>query len=242
MAPHMLLKAKGTMEEGEEGEEGPATLPPFMTVGNCFNPKPFLMADFMVEHYQGLWFDIESVPNQYQHTKACVTQNYTWAGDMMTVATRGLNEEGKKVRQSALMRVEEEKIDEPHPAYMTVEATGVPEAPYQIIDTDYETYSCVYSCLEYYGFRAEFAWVFGRRPSIEASAVQKCHQTFRDMGVDPTKMLVIQQGKDCPYWEKIDMMLDESNAMVSRLLGKQLPKWTGEPEKKAAAPAAPAAP
>ena len=67
--------------------------------------------------------------------------------------------------------------------------------PPQIVDTDYENYSCVYSCLEYFGFRAEFAWVFGRRPSIDASHVQHCHQTFRDMGVDPTKMLVIQQGK-----------------------------------------------
>ena len=48
----------------------------------------------------------------------------------MDVATRGLTHEDEKVRQSALM-VKDYDIGDP--ASMIVQATGVPEAPYQVL-------------------------------------------------------------------------------------------------------------
>ncbi|MPC87740.1 hypothetical protein E2C01_082613 [Portunus trituberculatus] len=80
--------------------------------------------------YTGLWFDIESVPNEYQYTKKCVTQNYTWTGEQMEVATRGLTDEDEKIRQIAVMVKDENLLD---PASMIVQAAGVPEAPYQVL-------------------------------------------------------------------------------------------------------------
>ncbi|XP_070001405.1 crustacyanin-A2 subunit [Penaeus vannamei] len=196
-------------------------IPDFLEMGDC--AKVVLKEDFDPVKYSGLWFDIESVPNQYQHTKKCVTQNYTWTGEYMNVATRGLTDEDEKVRQGAVMHVEEYDVEKPDPAYMTVDAAGVPAAPYQIIATDYRTYSCVYSCLEYFGFRAEFAWVFGRTTTLPPSTIAKCHKKFTSMGVDPKKMFPIVQGAACPYYEKLDEMMATSERQLVALLGPDLP-------------------
>ncbi|KAG7168941.1 Crustacyanin-C1 subunit-like 4, partial [Homarus americanus] len=161
--------------------------------------------------YTGLWFDIESVPNDYQHTKNCVTQNYTWTAV------------GKKVRQGAIMR---QSTSSPDPAFMTVFAEGVPEVPYQIVASDYRTYSCVYSCLERFGFRAEFAWVFSRKPTLPDNTIKHCHEVFTAMGVDPTKMVNITQGEECPYYEKIEETLAENEQYLLKILGPYVPTTT----------------
>ncbi|XP_069170704.1 uncharacterized protein [Procambarus clarkii] len=137
----------------------------------------------------------------------------------MEVATRGLTEEKRKVRQGAIMHVETDTFDDPHPAYMTVVASGVPRVPYQIVATDYRTYACVYSCLEYFGFRAEFAWVFGRTPVLPPSTIDRCHLAFANMGVDPSKMVPIVQGQTCPYYETLQATLAESEQHLLEVLG-----------------------
>ncbi|KAK7073660.1 hypothetical protein SK128_000732 [Halocaridina rubra] len=147
------------------------------------------------------------------------TLSLQFQSDYMNVATRGLTSEGKKVRQSAVMRVEIESVQEPNPAHMTVDAAGVPAAPYQIISSDYRTYSCVYSCLEYFGFRAEFFWIFGRTPTLPAEKIKLCHETLENLGVNYEKMVPIVQGEPCPYYAKLDQMLSESEEHLLKVLG-----------------------
>ncbi|KAK8377943.1 hypothetical protein O3P69_014109 [Scylla paramamosain] len=176
-----------------------------------------LKENFDPMKYSGLWFDIESVPNEYQYTKKCVTQNYTWTGEQMDVATRGLTDDDEKIRQMAVMVKDESLLD---PASMIVQAAGVPEAPYQIIATDYRTYSCVYSCLDgYAGFMAEFMWVFSRTPSLPADKIKYCHDIFNNTGADPMKMVPVVQQDPCPYFEKLDKMLMESEKHLLKVMG-----------------------
>ena len=54
----------------------------FCSILDCFHFFPLVKSTYICVplQYSGLWFDIESVPNEYQHTKKCVTQNYTWNG------------------------------------------------------------------------------------------------------------------------------------------------------------------
>ncbi|XP_037793488.1 uncharacterized protein LOC119588951 [Penaeus monodon] len=175
--------------------EGLFGIPEFLELGGCANVT--LMEDFDPVKYQGLWFDIASVPNEYQVTKQCISQNYTWTGNEMRVLSRGLSADGMKVRQGMYM-VPEEFESPTNPAHMTVIMDGMPESPYEVISTDYTTYSCVYSCLEYFGFRAEFFWLFSRTPWVSSWAKETCQQELEDMGIDPSKMLDMSSPRTTP--------------------------------------------
>merc|ERR1712142_477168 len=107
------------------------------------------------------------------------------------------------------------------PAHLTVTAEGVPEAPYQIIDTDYHNYACVYSCMSFVGFKAEFSWVFGRAPVLAQEFIDKCNDKLTEMNVDPTQMnKILQADADvCPYWDKLPKMLEDSKAQLYKTLG-----------------------
>ncbi|XP_047486092.1 crustacyanin-A2 subunit-like [Penaeus chinensis] len=203
--------------------EGLFGIPEFLELGGCANVT--LMEDFDPVKYQGLWFDIASVPNEYQVTKQCISQNYTWTGNEMRVLGRGLSADGMKVRQGMYMVSEE--LDGPaNPAHMTVIMDGMPESPYEVISTDYTNYSCVYSCLEYFGFRAEFFWLFSRTPWVSSWALETCQQDLEDMGIDSTKMIEILQGETCPYNSKLDAILEENRKFMMKNIGGQIPVAT----------------
>ncbi|KAK4322316.1 hypothetical protein Pmani_006922 [Petrolisthes manimaculis] len=102
---------------------------------------------------------------------------------------------------------------QPDPAHMTVTAAGVPAAPYQILETDYRTYSCVYSCLEYFGFRAEFAWVFGRTPTLSTNTRARCHQVLTQINVQSTKMVPVVQGEEIEDLENRIKTIDKRHRL-----------------------------
>ncbi|XP_042859954.1 crustacyanin-C1 subunit-like [Penaeus japonicus] len=194
-------------------------IPDFLELGSCANVT--LMEDFSPVKYQGLWFDVKNTPNEYQATKECISQNYTWTGDRMQVVSRGLTDDGMKVRQSMYM-VPEEYEYPPNPAHMTVIMEGMPESPYQIISTDYTSYSCVYSCLEYIGFRAEFFWLFSRTPWVSSRGRETCLQELEDLGIDHTKMEDIRQGETCPYNSRLEAILEENQKMLTKIMGRRI--------------------
>lgn len=79
------------------------------------------------QQYSGIWFNIEMVPNEYVDISHCAIANYTWEGDLMVVDERGLNDAGMKMRQGSVMYPTEGQ-----PGVLTVEADGVPSAPYVV--------------------------------------------------------------------------------------------------------------
>ncbi|ROT62659.1 crustacyanin subunit A [Penaeus vannamei] len=57
-------------------------------------------------------------------------------------------------------------------------------APYEVIETDYDSYACVYSCIDTDKYKSEFGFVFSRTPQNSASAISRCASVFRRNGVD----------------------------------------------------------
>ncbi|KAK7076028.1 hypothetical protein SK128_019149 [Halocaridina rubra] len=192
--------------------QGVLGIPDFLELGSCLEAK--LVENFDPVKYQGLWFDIQSIPNEYQDAKKCTSQNYTWKGDHMISVGKGITEAGKKVRQTVHLLEELELRDPPNPAHMTVSGPDVPLSPYEVIATDYVTYSCVHSCLDYFGFKAEFFWVFSRTPALHQEYVTLCHDALTNMGADPTKMMNIPHGEFCPYTDKLDQLLEKNRQLI----------------------------
>lgn len=67
------------------------------------------------------------VPNEYVDISDCAMTNYTWEGDLMVVEERGLSDAGIKMRQGSFMHPTEGE-----PGVLTVDAEGVPSAPYVV--------------------------------------------------------------------------------------------------------------
>ncbi|XP_068223697.1 apolipoprotein D-like [Palaemon carinicauda] len=209
--------------------EGAFGIPEFLELGQCYNAT--LKDGFDPVKYQGVWFTIQSVPNEYENSKSCNTMNYTWHDDRILSVGRGLSEEGKKIKQVSEIMEEFELREPPHPAYMTVIAAGVPESPYEIVSTDYVTYSCIHSCLEYFGFKAEFFWVLGRTPHISQDSVAHCHQALTEFGANTSKLVDVVQGEPCPYMKKLDTIFEKNRNLLISLgvMDENAPPYSFQP-------------
>ncbi|XP_063868667.1 crustacyanin-A2 subunit-like isoform X1 [Scylla paramamosain] len=197
------------------GHAGAFGIPEFLEFGECPPIQP--MANLNFERYSGFWFDIDMVPNEYADITNCTMTNYTWTDDLMLVEARGLNAEGLKMKQNSLMYPTEGE-----PGVLTVEAEGVPSAPYVVVDTDYETYSCVHSCMSMMGFRAAFSWIVARRPTLDPALIAHCKDQLHKWDIDTSTMLPVRQGKNCPYMNKLDAVLDYSARIQAKARAREV--------------------
>ena len=73
-------------------------------------------------------------------------------------------------------------------------------APYVILDTDYENFSCIYSCSGYnFGYYSDFAFIFSRSPTLADRYYRRCEAAFMNIGVEPSRFSKTTQGSSCPY-------------------------------------------
>lgn len=179
-------------------------IPDFLIKGSCATVS--VQPNFKINKYQGLWWEIFGVPvpNQYLPTTYCTMQNYTLKGtSSLKVNTTGLDDSGQNVNQIAVLSPNQGSRSTKETGDFMVEAFGVPPAPYQVLATNYHTYSCVYSCMNFMEYKAEFAWVLGRTHHLENKSMEMCTNTFNDYGIDTIVLRKTPQGKMCPYYHQL---------------------------------------
>lgn len=77
------------------------------------------------------------------------------------------------------------------------------EANYTVLDTDYETYSIVYSCGNIFGLASfDFLWILAREPQLDdqkmLELIGKIEDKLPDYGFFKNS-IETRQGKTCPY-------------------------------------------
>ncbi|XP_064084037.1 crustacyanin-C1 subunit-like [Macrobrachium nipponense] len=73
-------------------------------------------------------------------------------------------------------------------------------APLVILDTDYENYACLYSCMDYnFEYYSDFSFIFARTPTPSSTYIKKCETAFSNIGLDTSRFLKTAQGRRCPY-------------------------------------------
>ncbi|XP_068234636.1 crustacyanin-A2 subunit-like [Palaemon carinicauda] len=165
--------------------------PSFLETGKCASFS--LVDDFQIERYLGRWYYAWSVPSTYVKAHTCAVDIVTMTGKKMKVVTKGFTPGGSRARtQAKLNYVVPKSTKKP---YMQLEATSIPAVPYVILATDYTSYSCIYSCYNIIGLKAEFYWIYSRTPEIAPEAQQKCFTLFESGGLDLSRMVTHKHGR-----------------------------------------------
>lgn len=84
-------------------------------------------------------------------------------------------------------------LDPNVPSKLSVEFFGFVNAPYWVIDTDYNTYTLIYSCSTYFGINLEYAWILSRTLTLDDSIVTTLKNKLASFKIDVTKFEISDQ-------------------------------------------------
>ncbi|ROT83809.1 Crustacyanin-C1 subunit [Penaeus vannamei] len=130
------------------------------------------------------------LPSQTTHTNSSSSN-----GNKFIAKSTGINADGNLMKRNG--QILPMPLGDPH---LSVDYEGSWIAPYVILDTDYENFSCIYSCTEYnFGYYSDFSFIFSRSPSLSDQYLRRCEAAFKEIGVDVSRFTKTVQGSDCPY-------------------------------------------
>ena len=79
-----------------------------------------------------------------------------------------------------------------------ISPTG-PDGTYEVLDTDYETWTAVYSCLSIGAFNFEYAWLMGRSNTLSPELLGAAQAAYTRNGVDVNKFAFTVHSDSCNY-------------------------------------------
>ncbi|XP_028289098.1 apolipoprotein D-like [Parambassis ranga] len=153
-------------------------------VGKC--PEPSVQEGFNVTQYTGTWYEIEKLPAMFERGK-CNQATYSLLSDgTVSVHNEELLANGKINSIDGVAKVK----DPSQPAILGVSFfKGVPDAPYWVLSTDYQSYSLVYSCADYFGlFHIDFAWILARTCVLTEGVISQLHDKLSAAGVNVNRL------------------------------------------------------
>ncbi|XP_071551623.1 crustacyanin-A2 subunit-like [Panulirus ornatus] len=170
-------------------------IPSFVKPGKCASVAN--QDNFDLRKYSGRWYITHMIENEYMPVSSCIHSNYEYAntdyGFDVTTAGFDLKNDYLKID----FRIYPTK--EFPAAHMLIDAPSVFASPYEVIETDYENYSCVYSCITTDNYKSEFGFVYSRFPKAEGPALQKCASVFAKNGVDFSLFNPVSHTAQCVY-------------------------------------------
>ena len=75
--------------------------------------------------------------------------------------------------------------------------SGTPRGNYWIVDTDYDSYSLVWSCTDLFVVNFDIAWILSRKRTLDDSTVTMLKQKLAGFGINVDGFRVTDQS-NCP--------------------------------------------
>jgi apolipoprotein D and lipocalin family protein len=161
----------------------------FTGFGPC--PTADAVKKLDVKSYVGLWYEIARDASITFETGDCVTAQYA------------LQDDGKLSVKNSEVRPDGSLNSVTGSAYCQADGSGncfvkfsrfQPWGDYRVLDTDYKTYSIVYSCSSLFGlYHFGAGWVLGRTPDVSPSLAS----AFAGIGIPESEMRVTSH-TGCP--------------------------------------------
>ncbi|XP_042856897.1 crustacyanin-C1 subunit-like [Penaeus japonicus] len=145
--------------------------------------------------------EIALTKNPYQLLVQCVRNEFLVSyllfpdGKKFTAKSTGINADGNLMRRNG--QIVAMPLGDPN---LSIDYEGSFMAPFVILDTDYENFACIHSCVDFnQGYFTDFAFIFSRSPSMSAQHLKQCETAFKNVGFDNSRFVKTVQGASCPY-------------------------------------------
>ncbi|XP_042857226.1 crustacyanin-C1 subunit-like [Penaeus japonicus] len=172
-------------------------IPDFVVPGKCpAVDKKALFDSQRPNHprFAGVWYEIASTKNPFQLLHQCVRNEYSFDGNKFTAKSSGINADGNLMRRNG--QIVAMPLGDPN---LSIDYEGSFMAPFVILDTDYENFACIHSCVDVKDYFADFAFIFSRSPTMSDQHMRRCEAAFRNIGFDFSRFAKTAQGASCRY-------------------------------------------
>merc|ERR1712168_292137 len=154
--------------------------------GGC--PEVTTKEGFELVPYMGKWYELEKYPNSFQKDD-CGSAMYTLQDDGIVA----VNNTERKPDGAVGTAIGQARSDPKStiPAHLQVRfSKWQPWGKYWVLDTDYTSYSVVYSCTSYLINRVEFLWILGRKTTLTEETRQQISSLLSGFKIDESKLRV----------------------------------------------------
>ncbi|XP_068207714.1 apolipoprotein D-like [Palaemon carinicauda] len=150
-------------------------------------------ADFDPVPYLGRWYEAQRFAAFFEEGEDCVNAIYSDLGDGVV----GVRNVGRSVFGDVVEITGTAVLVAP--GVLSVQFPGHPPGDYHVLDTDYESFACVYNCDVQGNLRVQFAWVLTRDMNPNEATLERANKVFAKNGIDVSFFHRVHQGDDCPY-------------------------------------------
>jgi len=142
--------------------------------GSC--PDVSLVKSFDTKKYMGTWYEIQAQDSSFRTVTSCGKSEYSLINNEVHVVTQGENNSGGQEKDKTKMSISED----PARMFTSVRALFITvNAPYEVLDTDYTSYSCVHFCLSYGIIGTyDYLWIYSRNRTPDRSKLNAYRSLF----------------------------------------------------------------
>jgi len=164
--------------------------------GRC--PDLPVVSNFDVSRYLGKWYEIEKYFAVFELGGTCISAKYTDNGNgtvgVYNSQTQAISRKRRTIQGTARV------VDGDGKAKLGVRFPSVPfagEAPYWVLDTDYDNYSVVWSCNDLTFFNFQIVWFLSRSRFPNEDTKRRVYHTMESLGLRTSLLIKTEQTK-CP--------------------------------------------
>jgi len=161
---------------------------PFLARGQC--PVVQLANTFKANDFSGTWYRIGGLPNVEEKSVNCTVYDYQADATGFTVNSRGQLKDGTPVTQVVLLATK----TSPTLGKFTTRIRDF-DADLMVLNTDYTSYACLYSCYTYNNtHKAQFAWILSRSSTLAKDKIALCQRELQAVGIKFRSLRGTHQG------------------------------------------------
>ncbi|XP_045035006.1 lazarillo protein-like [Daphnia magna] len=164
-------------------------------LGSC--PNLNVVSDFKIDQYLGKWYSNRSYFPFSQSGLECITAEYVKNGAKVTMKNVGI----KKITRTRSTTSGTLRHVQPPNGKLSVSFFGDPtqgNANYWVLDTDYTSYSVVWSCMHFgiEPINTRIVWILTREQHPSNATIDAALTVLRKNGIDQSKLRLTNQ-QDC---------------------------------------------